>query len=100
MDSGQAQKNAETRDTIPRVPHIAYFHEVLEGIGEGETFDALRQRLRRAAVELARRSESRLPPSRVQDAYTLWNPTTDAIGETMRLGLVQHRPLPSKRHSI
>jgi hypothetical protein len=100
MDDDLIQKAGEQRDSIPRVPHFAYFQEVLEGIGEGETFDALRQRLRRAAVEIARRSESRLPPSRVQDAYTLWNPTTDAIGETMRLGLVQHHPLPSKRHNV
>jgi hypothetical protein len=100
MDTSPNQKNAETRDSIPRVQHIAYFQEVLEGIAEGVTFDGLRCRLRQVAVELSRRFESRLPPSRVQDAYTFWNPTTDAIGETMRLTLVEHRPLPSKRASV
>ena len=91
---------AETRDSIPRVQHIAYFQEVLKGIAEGETFDSLRVRLRQVAADLARRSDSRTPPSRVHDAYTLWNPTTDAIGELMRLGLVDHRPRPSKRESV
>src|SRR5262249_49282372 len=63
----------------------------------GETFDGLRQELRKVAAEIARRADGRSPPSRVHDAYTLWNPTTDAVGELMRLGLVEHRPLPSKR---
>src|SRR5262245_47603734 len=94
------REEQESRDSIPRVHHIAYFQEVLKGIAEGETFDGLRLRLRQVAADLARRSDSRTPPSRVHDEYTLWNPTTDAIGEMMRLGLVEHRPLPSKRGSV
>jgi hypothetical protein len=91
---------ADTRDSIPRVQHIAYFQEVLKGIAEGETFDALRVRLRQAAAGIARRTDSRTPPSRVHDAYTFWSPTTEAVGELMRIGLVEHRPLPSKRENV
>jgi hypothetical protein len=99
-DRPTSPDTAETRDSIPRVPHIAYFQDVLKGIAEGETFDDLRVRVRQVAAEIARRTGSRTPPSRVHDAYTYWNPTTDAIGELMRLGLVEHRPLPSKRESV
>jgi hypothetical protein len=91
---------AELRDSIPRVQHIIYFQEVLQGISEGASFDALRSRLRLAAAELARRLEGRLTASRVEDAYTLWNPTVDAIAEMMRLGLVERQPLPSKRAKV
>lgn len=99
-DQATTQGEAEARDSIPRVQHIAYFQEVLTGVAAGETFDDLRLRLRHVAADLARRSEGRTPPSRVHDGYTLWNPTADAIGELMRLGLVEHRPLPSKRESV
>jgi hypothetical protein len=91
---------AEIRDSIPRVQHIVYFQEILQGITQGATFDGLRSRLRLAVLELARRLEGRVTTSRVEDAYTLWNPTVDAIGEMMRLGLVEHHPLPSKRAKV
>src|SRR5437660_954669 len=100
MVDRQTVPDAESRDSIPRVQHIAYFQSVLNGIAEGETFDVLRVRLRQVAAEIARRTDSRTPPARVLDTYTLWNPTTDAIGELMRLGLVEHRPLPSKREAV
>jgi hypothetical protein len=100
MTDRRTNPDAETRDSIPRVRHIAYFQGVLKGIAVGETFDTLRLRLRQVAAEIARRTDGRTPPARVQDAYTLWNPTTDAIGELMRLELVEHRPLPSKRESV
>lgn len=90
----------EQRDSIPRVQHIFYFQEVLRGIAAGASFDGLRSRLRAASAELARRLEGRVTSSRVEDAYTLWNPTVDAIGEMMRLGLVEHHPLPSKRAKV
>lgn len=44
---------SETRGSIPRVQHIAYFQDVLRGIAEGETFDGLRVRLRQVAAEIA-----------------------------------------------
>lgn len=100
MDSTSASKGTEIRDSIPRVQHFIYFQEILQGVAQGATFDGLRSRLRVAASELARRLEGRVTASRVEDAYTLWNPTTDAIGEMMRLGLVQHHPLPSKRAKV
>jgi len=93
-------KTPDLRDSIPRVQHIPYFQEVLEGIARGARFDDLRMGLRRTASELARRLEGRATASRVEDAYTLWNPTVDAIGEMMRLGLVEHHPLPSKRAKV
>jgi hypothetical protein len=93
-------KATEIRDSIPRVQHILYFQEILQGIAKGANFDALRSRLRLAGIELARRFEGRVTTSRVEDAYTLWNPTVDAIGEVMRLGLVEHHPLPSKRAKV
>ena len=43
---------SETRGSIPRVQHIAYFQDVLRGIAEGETFDGLRVRLRQVAAEI------------------------------------------------
>jgi hypothetical protein len=95
-----ANQSAEQRDSIPRVQHIVYFQEILQGIAAGASFDGLRARLRAAGIELARRLEGRVTSSRVEDAYTLWNPTVDAIGEMMRLGLVEHHPLPSKRAKV
>jgi hypothetical protein len=85
------------RDTIPRVIHVAYFQETLTGIVAGETFDGLRHRLRQVSNELSRRAGNSPASSRVADEFTLWSPTADAVGELMRLGLVERQPLPSKR---
>ena len=86
-----------TRDTIPRVTHVAYFQAALAGIAEGETFDALRARIRQVSSELSRRLGNSPLSSRVADEFTAWSPTKDAISELMLLGLVERRPLPSKR---
>ncbi|HMF15831.1 MAG TPA: hypothetical protein VKE98_01435, partial [Gemmataceae bacterium] len=93
-------KATDQRDSIPRVQHILYFQQILKGISSGASFDGLRSRVREAAADLAKRLEGRITSSRVEDAYTLWNPTVDAIGEMMRLGLVEHHPLPSKRAKV
>jgi hypothetical protein len=86
-----------TRDTIPRVQHVAYFQSALSGIAEGETFDALRLRIRQVSNELSRRRGDSPAASRVADEFTVWSPTKDSINELMLLGLVERRPLPSKR---
>jgi len=88
------------RDSIPRVQHISYFQAALEGIAEGLTFDVLRGCVRQVSNELSRRIGGGITASRLEDAYTLWSPTTDAIGELMKLDLVERRPLPSKRISV
>lgn len=85
------------RDTIPRVIHVPYFQETLDGIAAGESFDGLRLRLRQLSNELSRRAGNSPASSRVADEFTLWSPTTDSIAELMRLGLVERHPLPSKR---
>lgn len=91
-------KISQERDTIPRVTHISYFQEVLRGIAEALTFEGLRIRVRQVSNEFSRRVGGGLATSRIDDSYTLWSPTADAIGELMRIGLVErNRPLPSKR---
>jgi len=85
------------RDTIPRVTHIAYFQGALTGIAHGETFDELRTRIRQISNELSRRLGGSAMSSRVADEFTVWSPTKDAVSELMLLGLVERRPLPSKR---
>jgi hypothetical protein len=84
------------KDTIPRVHHVRYFRAVLEGVASGGTFDELRAALRRVAREIG----SRQTASPVEDAYTLWSPTADALSELMRLELISHRTLPSKRVAV
>lgn len=63
---------------------------------EGQSFDELRATLRRVGREIGRRTTA----SRVDDAYTLWSPTADALGELMRLELIEHRSVPSKRTAV
>jgi hypothetical protein len=92
--------HATEKDSIPRVQHIRYFQVILEGIADGHPFDRLRDLLRNASVEMALREEARAVGPRVDDGYTLWNPTAKAIGEMMRLGLVTPQPLPSKRSNV
>ncbi|MGH8542344.1 MAG: hypothetical protein ACREX3_01580 [Gammaproteobacteria bacterium] len=88
------------RDTVPRVQHVPYFQTLLDGVGEEQSFDELRMSLRQAAVDLTRRAGGRVAASRVGDAYTAWSTTADALGELMRLGLVERKPLPSKRDNV
>jgi hypothetical protein len=90
--------NPAGRDNIPRVQHIYYFEVILRGIAERLTFDALRAQLRHVALEL--RAEGRAVTSGLDDGFTFWSPTADAIGELMKLGLVEVRTLPSKRNSV
>src|SRR4051794_38112463 len=84
------------RDSIPRVQHIRYFQAALEGVADGLTFDGIRSTLRR----VARETGGRITASRVDDAFTLWSPTADALSELMRLELIEHRPIPSKRTAV
>lgn len=86
-----------SRDTIPRVQHIAYFQAALSGIARGESFDTLRLRIKQLSNELSRRRGDSPAASRVADEFTVWSPTKDSISELMLLGLVERRPLPSKR---
>jgi len=91
---------SQGRDTIPRVTHVSYFYSVLEGIATGQCFDELRLRLRQLGNELSRRSGGNASTARIADSYTFWSPTADSISELMRLGLVERRPLPSKRVNV
>lgn len=88
------------RDTIPRVTHVSYFYSAIQGIATGLRFDDLRVRLRQLGNELSRRSGGTASTARISDSYTFWSPTADAIYELMRLGLVERRPLPSKRINV
>jgi len=83
------------KDSIPRVQHVAYFQCVLEGVAGGLPFDELRRKLRAVAA-----TQARVTAARVEDAFTFWSPTVEALGELMRLGLLEHRPLPSKRAAV
>src|SRR5579859_26454 len=88
------------RDTVPRVPHIAYFQCVLDGIAKGCDFDGLRQCLAVASAEVKRQVDGSLVAPRVMDQFSLWSPVADAVGELMRLGYVEHRALPSRRKNV
>ncbi|RKH41309.1 hypothetical protein D7Y23_33245 [Corallococcus sp. AB050B] len=83
------------KDSIPRVQHVVYFQCVLEGVALGLPFDELRRRLRTVASE-----QARVTAARVEDAFSFWSPTAEALGELMRLGLIENRPLPSKRAAV
>src|SRR4051812_26625025 len=88
------------KDSIPRVQHVPYLHAILEGVAAGLTFDALRRRLREVALELAQRNEGRVTAARLEDAFTFWSPTAEALGELMHLGLLDQQPLPSRRAAV
>lgn len=94
------EPSALVRDTIPRVQHLPYLQVLLDGIASGRTFDQLRADLRAAAATLSRRAGGQVAASRVSDAYAAWSVVADSLGELIRLGLLERRPVPSKRDSV
>ena len=88
----------KTRDTIPRVTHLAQFEAVLDGLNEGLTYEELRRRLRQVAIDTARVGGSREPSGNPD--FQMWSSTKDALEELMRLNWVEKVPLPSSRHRV
>ena len=88
----------KTKDTIPRVTHLAQFEAVLDGLNEGLTYEALRRRLRQVAIDTARVGGGREPSGNPD--FQMWSSTKDALEELMRLNWVEKVPLPSSRHRV
>lgn len=87
-----------TKDTIPRVTHLAQFEAVLDGLHEGLTFEELRKRLCQVAIDVARVGGGREPSGHPD--FQMWTSTVDALEELMRLDWVVKAPLPSVRHRV
>ena len=88
----------ETKDTIPRVTHLAQFEAVLDGLNEGLTYEELRRRLRQVVIDTARVGGGREHSGRPE--FQMWSSTKDALEELMRLNWVEKAPLPSSRHRV
>lgn len=88
----------ETRDTVPRVTHLAQFEAVLDGLYEGLSYEELRKRLCQVAIDLARVGGGREPSGHPD--FQMWSSTKDALEELMRLDWVEKAPLPSVRHRV
>ena len=88
----------KTKDTIPRVTHLAQFEAVLDGLNEGLTYEELRKRLRQVAIDTARVGGGREPSGNPD--FQMWSSTKDALEELMRLNWVQKVSLPSSRHRV
>jgi len=87
-----------TKDNIPRVTHLVQFEAMLDGLAEGLSFDELRKRLQRVAIDLARVSGGHEPVGHPD--YQMWTPTTDALEDLMRSGWVKRSTLPSSRERV
>ena len=88
----------KTKDTIPRVTHLAQFEAVLDGLNEGLTYEELRRRLRQVSIDTARVGGGREPSGHPD--FQMWSSTKDALEELMRLNWVGKVPLPSSRHRV
>jgi hypothetical protein len=91
----------EKKDTVPRlhqlVPHM---RAQLIGLKHGATFEEARQRYLETVERLEAEGLGRKTASRVGDQDAYWSPTTEALEEAMRLGLVERQPLPSARRYL
>lgn len=85
----------ELRDTIPRMYHLTYLPVVLVAIAGGLNFDTIRRRVWEEARAMSRRAGPVAP--QIDDGYVHWSTTKDALGECMKLSLVERASLPSKR---
>ena len=88
----------ETRDTIPRVTHLAQFEAVLDGLYEDLSYEELRKRLCQVAIDVARVGGGREPSGHPD--FQMWSSTKDALEDLMRLDWVVKAPLPSVRHRV
>ena len=88
----------ETRDTVPRVTHLAQFEAVLDGLYESLSYEELRKRLCQVAIDVARVGGGREPSGHPD--FQMWTSTKDALEDLMRLDWVVKAPLPSVRHRV
>lgn len=93
-----APTSSDVRDTIPRMYHLTYLPLVLEAVSDGASFDVVRKKVAEEARAMSRRLG---PVARVpDDGYVHWTTTKDALGESMKLGLLERSPVPSKRAQV
>ena len=88
----------ETRDSVPRVTHLAQFEAVLDGLYEDLSYEELRKRLCQVAIDVARVGGGREPSGHPD--FQMWTSTKDALEDLMRLDWVEKAPLPSVRHRV
>lgn len=91
----------EPRDTIPRLHQILpHMREQLLGFREGATFEKSRLRYSATVEKLALQGVGRRTASRVGDHDAYWAPTAEVLLEAIRLGFVEHQPVPSARRYV
>src|SRR6266550_1913276 len=86
------------RDTIPRMYHLTYLPVVLAAVAEGATLDGIRSLVWEEARAMSRRVGPVAPQP--DDGYVHWSTTKDALGECMKLGLIEKAVVPSKRVQV
>ena len=91
----------QLKDTIPRlhqlVPHM---RDQLIGLRQGATFEEVRRRFIATVDQLVADGLGRRTLSRVDDLDAYWSPAVGLLEEAIRLGFVQHQPLPSARRYL
>lgn len=90
-------------DTIPRLQRLSYLLVGLHAVAGNQTFDQVRKSI---LGEAQRQDETLWAPTgyasvyRSRDEYSMWTNARDALGELMRLGLIEKRSLPRKRNLV
>src|SRR4051812_1673 len=103
----ESQKGRLRTDTIPRIDDVSYLFETLAWVANARTFEDIRKDIVAVRLEqdVATRADQRRGMSasrrlREQDDLTYWANARDALKELMRLGLIEHAPLPSRPQQV
>jgi len=78
--------------------HLTYLPVVLAAVAEGATLDGIRSLVWEEARAMSRRVGPVAPQP--DDGYVHWSTTKDALGECMKLGLIEKAVVPSKRVQV
>src|SRR5580704_6271978 len=96
-----SQYVTQQKDTIPRLKQLVpHMRDQLIGLGQGATFEDVRRRYIQTVDRLVAEGLGRRTASRVEDLDAYWSPAVDVLEEAIRLGFVQHQPLPSARRYL
>ena len=86
--------------TVPRLPKLSHLEVILHEAHRGASFERMREALLASARNTAEGSPGTGVVSRLNDEYTYWSPTQEAISELMRLGWLEHAQVPSGRQYV
>ena len=91
----------QQKDTIPRLQQLVrHMRDQLIGLRQSATFEEVRRRYIGTVDQLVADGLGRRTASRVDDLAAYWSPAVGLLEEAIRLGFVQHQPLPSARRYL